>query len=147
MNIKLSGAAIISSLTLLSCNAMSVQAASTVKAQTVSPLITSQHFLRDEKMNTFISKLMSKMTLEEKVGQMTLFSSDWDTTGPSIKGNYKEKLKQGKVGAIFNAYTANFTRELQKIAVEETRLGIPLLFGYDVIHGHRTIFPISFCLI
>ena len=90
-----------------------------------------------------VESLLQKMTLEEKIGQLTLLTSDWDTTGPTVRKGYQEDIKKGKVGAIFNAYTAAFTRKLQKIAVEETRLGIPLLFGYDVIHGHRTIFPIS----
>ena len=91
----------------------------------------------------FINDLLAKMTLEEKVGQMSLFTSDWDVTGPSLRPQYKEDIKAGKVGAVFNAYTAKYTRELQQIAVENTRLKIPLLFGYDVIHGHQTIFPIS----
>lgn len=94
-------------------------------------------------MDQFISELISKMSIEEKVGQLNLLSSDWDKTGPTLSADYQQQIKAGKVGAVFNAYTANFTRELQKLAVEQTRLGIPLLFGYDVIHGHRTIFPIS----
>jgi beta-glucosidase len=89
-----------------------------------------------------VDSVLSLMTLEEKVGQLTLYTSDWDVTGPSIRSGYKEDIKSGKVGAIFNAYTASYTRQLQEIAVKETRLGIPLLFGYDVIHGHKTIFPI-----
>ena len=89
-----------------------------------------------------IDSLISKMTLEEKIGQLTLFTSDNDVTGPTIRENYKEDIKAGKVGAIFNAFGAEYTRKLQEIAVKETRLGIPLLFGYDVIHGHRTIFPV-----
>ncbi len=94
-------------------------------------------------MDAFADKLIAKMTLEEKIGQMTLFTSGWSVTGPTMNDNYLEDIKAGKVGAVFNAYTADYTRELQRMAVEETRLGIPLLFGYDVIHGHRTIFPIS----
>jgi beta-glucosidase len=89
-----------------------------------------------------VDSLLSIMTLEEKVGQLTLFTSDYDVTGPSIRENYKEDIKAGRVGAIFNAFGSDYTRKLQEIAVEETRLHIPLLFGYDVIHGHRTIFPI-----
>lgn len=90
-----------------------------------------------------IDSVMKLMTLEEKIGQMTLFTSDWDVTGPTMRANYKEDIISGKVGAIFNAHTAAYNRELQRMAVEETRLGIPLLFGYDVIHGYKTIFPIS----
>lgn len=89
-----------------------------------------------------VDSVLSLMTLEEKVGQLTLFTSDYDVTGPSIRENYKDDIKAGRVGAIFNAFGADYTRKLQEIAVNETRLGIPLLFGYDVIHGHRTIFPI-----
>jgi len=89
-----------------------------------------------------ITDLMAQMTLAEKVGQMTLFTSDWDQTGPTLREGYREDIKTGKVGAIFNAHTADYNRELQRISVEETRLGIPLIFGYDVVHGYRTIFPI-----
>ncbi len=95
------------------------------------------------KMDGFISDLMQRMTLEEKIGQLNLLTSNWDKTGPTMREGYKEDIKAGRVGAIFNAFTAEYTRGLQELAVEETRLGIPLLFGYDVIHGHRTIFPIS----
>jgi len=93
--------------------------------------------------DAFVEKLLGQMTIDEKIGQMTLFTSDWDVTGPSLRPQYKDDIKSGKVGAVFNAYTAKYTRELQRIAVENTRLKIPLLFGYDVIHGHQTIFPIS----
>lgn len=90
----------------------------------------------------FIDSLMNKMTLAEKIGQMTLFTSDWSVTGPTLRPQYKDDIKSGKVGAVFNAYTAKYTRELQRLAVENTRMKIPLLFGYDVIHGQQTIFPI-----
>jgi beta-glucosidase len=89
-----------------------------------------------------VDSLLALMTLEEKVGQLTLFTSDYDVTGPTMRASYLQDLKAGKVGSIFNAVGAEYTRKLQEMAVKETRLGIPLLFGYDVIHGHRTIFPI-----
>lgn len=89
-----------------------------------------------------VDSVLQLMTLEEKIGQMTLFTSDWDVTGPTMRSEYKNDIKKGKVGAIFNAHTAKYNRDLQKVAVEETRLKIPLLFGYDVIHGYKTIFPI-----
>lgn len=89
-----------------------------------------------------VDSLLALMTLEEKIGQMTLFTSDWEMTGPTLRAEYKEDIRKGRVGAIFNAHTAAYTRELQRIAVEETRLKIPLIFGYDVIHGYKTIFPI-----
>jgi beta-glucosidase len=89
-----------------------------------------------------VDSLLALMTLEEKVGQLTLFTSHMDVTGPFMDDHYLDYIREGRVGAIFNAYTAEYTREIQRLAVEETRLGIPLLFGYDVVHGHRTIFPI-----
>ena len=90
-----------------------------------------------------VDSVMKLMTLTEKIGQMVLYTSDWDVTGPSLKKGYLDEIRKGNCGNIFNAHTAAYTRKLQKIAVEESRLGIPLLFGYDVIHGHKTIFPIS----
>jgi len=90
-----------------------------------------------------VDSVLRLMTLDEKIGQMVLLSSDWDVTGPSLKKGYLDDIRKGNCGNIFNAHTAAYTRKLQKIAVEESRLGIPLLFGYDVIHGHKTIFPIS----
>jgi beta-glucosidase len=93
-------------------------------------------------MTSFVDKLLSQMTIEEKIGQLSLFTSGWDVTGPVLSNNYKSLIKEGKAGNIFNAYTVDYVRELQKIAVGESRLHIPLLFGYDVIHGHRTIFPV-----
>ena len=90
-----------------------------------------------------VDELMKKMTLEEKVGQTVLFTSDWSVTGPSMRDNYLEDIKAGRCGALLNAYSADFTREIQRAAVENTRLGIPILFGFDVIHGFRTIFPIN----
>lgn len=89
-----------------------------------------------------VDSVLKLMTLEEKVGQMTLFTSDLATTGPTIRDDYVKLIKEGKVGALFNAYGTDYTRKLQKMATEDTRLGIPLLFGYDVVHGFRTIFPI-----
>ncbi|MDU1892608.1 MAG: beta-glucosidase BglX [Dysgonomonas sp.] len=97
----------------------------------------------DTEMDKFINHLLDQMTLEEKIGQTVLYTSGYDViTGPTVDPNYKEYLKKGMVGGIFNAVGADYTRSLQKIVVEETRLGIPLIFGYDVIHGQRTIFPI-----
>jgi beta-glucosidase len=90
----------------------------------------------------FIDELLESMTLEEKIGQLTLYTSGWDITGPSLNENYKEELRAGRVGSLFNAHGVKYNTDLQDIAVKETRLGIPLLFGYDVIHGHKTIFPI-----
>ncbi|QWC57517.1 beta-glucosidase BglX [Erythrobacter sp. 3-20A1M] len=118
---------------------------STNAASTTVPVTQAQPAWAksDPEMDRFIDDLMARMTLAEKVGQLTLLTSDWESTGPTLRDTYRTDIRAGRVGAMFNAYTAAYTRELQRLAVEETRLGIPLLFGYDVIHGHRTIFPIS----
>jgi len=97
----------------------------------------------DKRIEFKVDSVMRMMTLDEEIGQMVLYSSDWDVTGPSLKKGYMDEIRKGNCGNIFNAHTAAYTRKLQKIAVEESRLHIPLLFGYDVIHGHKTIFPIS----
>lgn len=94
-------------------------------------------------MQRKIDSLLNVMTLEEKVGQMVLFTSDWDVTGPTMKSDYLDDIRTGKCGNIFNAHTTGFVKEIQRVAVEESRLGIPVMFGYDVVHGHRTVFPIS----
>ena len=85
---------------------------------------------------------MRDMTLAEKIGQLNMLSADWVVTGPQIPVRYLDDVKSGAVGSIFNLWTREATREAQKLALR-TRLGIPLFFGLDVIHGHRTIFPIG----
>lgn len=89
-----------------------------------------------------VTALLDKMTLEEKIGQLTLYTTDWGSTGPTIREGYKNDIRSGACGNLFNSHTVAFVRDLQRIAVEETRLKIPLLFGFDVIHGYKTIFPI-----
>ncbi len=86
--------------------------------------------------------LLAKMTLAEKIGQLTLYTTDWGSTGPTIREGYKNDIRSGACGNLFNSHGTAFTRELQKVSMEETRLKIPLLFGFDVIHGYKTIFPI-----
>ena len=90
-----------------------------------------------------VDSIMSLMTLDEKIGQTIMYSGDWNKTGPYVTSDNMRFLKEGNLGSMLNVYTSKGTKELQKIAVEETRLGIPLLFGYDVIHGFKTIFPIN----
>ncbi len=87
--------------------------------------------------------VLERMTLEEKTGQLVLYSSSGDITGPIMDDAYEQYVKEASCGNIFNAHSASYNRRLQEIAVNETRMGIPLLFGYDVIHGYKTIFPIS----
>ncbi len=95
-----------------------------------------------DKMALFIDSLINEMTIEEKAGQLTLYTSGWTVTGPQLRDDYVEELKAGRAGNLFNAHTVDYAIKLQKTAVEETRLGIPLLFGLDVIHGYKTTFPI-----
>lgn len=89
-----------------------------------------------------VDSVLSLMTLDEKVGQMNLLSSGFAETGPVLSEEYREMIGEAKLGGVFNAHTVEHTLDLQRIAVEDTRLGIPLLFAFDVIHGHRTIFPV-----
>ncbi len=91
----------------------------------------------------FVSELMSKMTVDEKIYQLVQFTSDGSITGPKTGDNFITRIQQGKVGSILNATGAKETREIQRINLENSRLKIPLLFGHDVIHGYKTIFPIN----
>lgn len=105
--------------------------------------IAQSVFVPNEKMDTFIANLIAKMTLDEKLGQLNQLSGEGDVTGATSNADYVSAIQAGKVGSMLNVFTVKYTSKLQHLAVEKTRLGIPLLFGYDVIHGHRTIFPIS----
>lgn len=96
----------------------------------------------DMKMKAFIDALMKKMTLEEKIGQLNLPGSGDIVTGQASNSDIGKKIKEGKVGGLFNIKSVAKIRAVQKVAVEETRLKIPLIFGMDVIHGYETVFPI-----
>lgn len=93
-------------------------------------------------MDSFISDLMKRMTLEEKIGQLNLPVTGDITTGQAKSSDISARIKRGEVGGLFNLKGVNRIREVQQLAVNESRLGIPLLFGMDVIHGYETIFPI-----
>ena len=101
--------------------------------------------ISEEVISIRVDSVLSLMTLDEKIGQLNQlsFGIGW---GPTIKSNvpdeYKALIREGKIGSFLNALGAEFTGDLQKIAVTESRLKIPLLFGYDVIHGFRTTFPV-----
>lgn len=97
-------------------------------------------------MKTFIDNLMAKMTLQEKIGQLNLPVTGDIVTGQAKSSNVAEQIRQGQVGGLFNLKGAERIREVQKVAVEQSRLGIPLIFGMDVIHGYETVFPIPFTL-
>jgi len=98
------------------------------------------------KMDMFISGLMSKMTLQEKIGQLNLPVTGEIVTGQAKNSDVALKIKAGKVGGLFNLKGVERIKEMQRIAVEESRLKIPLLFGMDVIHGYETVFPIPLAL-
>ena len=93
-------------------------------------------------MDRFIDALMKKMTVEEKIGQLNLPVTGEITTGQAKSSDVAKKIEQGLVGGLFNLKGVAKIRDVQKLAVENSRLGIPLLFGMDVIHGYETIFPI-----
>ncbi len=97
----------------------------------------------DQEMKAFIDALMQKMTLDEKLGQLNLIAShDAPVTGATVNKGSEKKIRQGLVGGMINIWSSEKLINIQKLAVEGSRLGIPLLFGADVIHGHKTIFPI-----
>ena len=118
-------------LLLLSCNS--------AKKVTNSPMVKGSI---DQKVDS----VLNLMTLEEKIGQLNQYNGFWDVTGPTPKEGQAAKkfedLKKGYVGSMLNVKGVADVKALQKIAVEQTRLGIPLLFGFDVIHGYKTISPI-----
>jgi len=89
-----------------------------------------------------IERLLSSMTLSEKLGQLTMTACGYAVTGPTIAGDSTAAIKSGAIGNLLNLVGAQDVRDMQRLAVEGSRLGIPLLIGYDVIHGHRTVFPV-----
>ena len=97
-------------------------------------------------MDVFVNELMAKMTVQEKIGQLNLLPSGDIQTGISENSSISEAIRQGRLGAILNLKGVDNIRKVQKMAVEESRLGIPLIFGMDVIHGYETIFPIPLAL-
>ena len=101
---------------------------------------------REAQMNAFVDQLMARMTLEEKLGQLNLPVVGDIVTGAMHSSLSADAIRQGRVGGLFNLKGAATIREIQSIAVEESRLGIPLLFGMDVIHGYETVFPIPLAL-
>lgn len=107
---------------------------------------SKKHLDANKPIEDRISLLMKEMTLEEKIGQMNQYNGSWDVTGPKPEsGSNEEKynnIKKGLVGSMLSIRGVKEVRAVQKMAVEETRLGIPLLFGFDVIHGYKTISPI-----
>ncbi len=93
-----------------------------------------------------VDELLLKMTLDEKIGQLNQYTSSWEMTGPVPEGkdqqNQLEMIKSGMVGSMLNVTGAEATQKAQQLAVENSRLGIPMIFGYDVVHGYKTMMPI-----
>ena len=110
--------------------------------------ITGRSMLAGEKsdIRMKVDELLSKMTLDEKIGQLNQYTSRWEMTGPAPNGKGEQELldmiRKGQVGSMLNVNGAIATRNAQELAVNSSRLGIPLIFGYDVIHGYKTMFPI-----
>lgn len=96
----------------------------------------------NNKMNQFIDGLLSKMTIEEKIGQLNLVTGGEATTGSVVSTDVEGKIKAGNIGGIFSMSSPAKIRKAQELAVKESRLGIPIIFGMDVIHGYKTAFPI-----
>lgn len=105
-------------------------------------MITAGAQSKDSKMDRFIDELMNKMTIEEKIGQLNLPGSGDIVTGQAKNSDIAGKIKRGQVGGLFNIKGVEKIKDVQRVAVEESRLGIPLIFGMDVIHGYETVFPI-----
>lgn len=118
-------------LLLLSCN----------NSETKDNLRENQNEILEQKVDS----VLALMTLQEKIGQLVQYNGSWDLTGPPSDMNSKDKLeriKKGGVGSMLNVLTVAATREAQKAVMEHSRMKIPLIFGYDVIHGYKTIFPV-----
>lgn len=115
-----------------------------ITASAVTAMATPQ--ADKDKMDQFIDNLMGKMTLQEKIGQLNLPVSGEIVTGQAKSSDVAGKIRKGQVGGLFNVKGVENIREVQKIAVEQSRLKIPLLFGMDVIHGYETVFPIPLAL-
>ncbi len=105
-------------------------------------LIAQQAYQQQQKMDAFVKGLMSKMTLDEKIGQLNLVTPGGAVTGSVVSSDVDNKIRNGQVGGLFGINGPDKIRQAQDIAVKNSRLHIPLFFGLDVIHGHRTIFPI-----
>jgi len=118
---------------------------SKVVAEVATPVLPSGkalYFKNDPAMDQFINELMSKMTLDEKIGQLNLPSSGDFVTGEAKNSDIGKKVEEGKVGGLFNIKGVAKIRDIQKVAVEKSRLKIPMIFGMDVVHGYETTFPI-----
>ena len=115
-------------------------------ALTVLMAVATISLAQEKPMDAFIDKLMSKMTVKEKIGQLNLLPSGVIQTGISENSPVMELIASGQLGGVLNVRGVKEVRELQEAVVKKSRLGIPLIFGLDVIHGYETIFPIPLAL-
>ena len=97
-------------------------------------------------LNERVEALLAKMTLDEKIGQLTQYSAGTMTGPGTARNDYNDLIADGHIGSLFNVVGAKLTNRFQHLAIDKTRLHIPLLFGFDVIHGERTIFPVPLAL-
>src|SRR6201985_628441 len=128
--------ALASSITLL------IVAPAAIFAQTNTASTPAKPTPSDPAMDAFVRQLMSRMTLDEKIGQLNLPGAGDITTGQANNSDIGKKISSGQVGGLFNIKSVAKIRDVQKVAVEQSRLKIPLIFGMDVIHGYQTVFPI-----
>ena len=108
--------------------------------------VQAQNNQKTTEIEKKVDALLLKMTLDEKIGQLNQYTSRWEMTGPAPAGSSEQQMldqiESGMVGSMLNVTGAEATMKAQKLAVENTRLGIPMIFGYDVVHGYKTMFPI-----
>ncbi|MFN8354649.1 MAG: beta-glucosidase BglX [Spirosomataceae bacterium] len=109
-------------------------------------LVATVSMAQKPSKDQFINALLSKMTIEEKIGQLNLVTGGEATTGSVVSTGVEEKIKAGNIGGIFSISTPQRIRKVQELAVNQSRLKIPIIFGMDVIHGYRTAFPIPLAL-
>jgi beta-glucosidase len=136
-------AALFSLIYLPAVSAQTPKAPSVAKAPTKASAKTSQNQLSSPAIESKVNALLAKMTLEEKIGQLVQYSAGAATGPTSGRTDDKDMIRKAQVGSLFNVTGARATNELQHIAVDESRLHIPLIFGLDVIHGFRTTFPLN----
>ncbi|SEL64316.1 beta-glucosidase [Olivibacter domesticus] len=108
----------------------------------ITKKLTLSKSVNETEMDAFIANLMAKMTVDEKIGQLNLPTGGEATTGSVVSTDLEGKIKAGQVGGVFSLTTPDRVRKTQEIAVTQSRLKIPLIFGQDVIHGYKTLFPI-----
>ncbi|MEM1126129.1 MAG: beta-glucosidase BglX [Bacteroidota bacterium] len=104
--------------------------------------VQAQPYQRDAREDAFVDSLLALMTVDEKLGQLTQYTGRYTVTGPDVPQGGDDEMRGGRIGSFLNLTGADVTRRIQRIAVEESRLGIPVIFAQDVIHGFRTIFPV-----